>query len=122
MPTEIALAKTMKGYGKDATDVELNYMEKSLYCYMKVKYDYFKSYKKDFFESQDSFVDFFGVSKKTIQRMTNNLVKAGLVSIRFTDRNNVYTVHDCVGVRVNPIAIKQEKLFDTNDDSDSIPF
>jgi hypothetical protein len=118
IPTDLVLKKTVKGTGKNAEEVELNFLEKSFYCYMKVKYEYFKKYNKDFFESQDVFVEYLGVSKKTVQRMTANLIKAGLLSVRMTDRNNVYTVYDYCDI-VNGNIIINDDMFDNQTD---IPF
>jgi len=119
IPTELALMKTVKGTGKDAQEVELNFIEKSFYCYMHIKYNYFKKYNKEFFESQDVFVEYLGVSKKTVQRMTSNLLKAGLISIKMTDRNNKYTVYDYVG---KTASVDNNLTCEDELDQDEIPF
>ena len=93
IPTDLAEKKTVKGVSKNSKEIALSYMDKALYCYMKVKYDYFKNKGQDFFEAQDTISDYFSVSKRTLQRMIDKLVDAGLVTVKFTDRNNVYIVH-----------------------------
>lgn len=120
IPTDLAEKKIVRVVSENSKEVLLSYMDKALYCYMKVKYDYFKNKGKDFFESQDTMSDYFSVSKRTLQRMIDKLVEAGLVTVKFTDRDNVYIVHsyetkgkDLLNSVVNSI---------NHEDWDDVPF
>lgn len=113
IPTDLAEKKTVKGLSENAKDVQLTYMDKALYCYMKVKYDYFQSKKQDFFESQDTFSEYFSISKRTVQRMLDKLVEAGLISVKYTDRNNVYVVYDYKTQSLNDLITT---TYDVDDD------
>jgi hypothetical protein len=51
--------------------------------------------------------------------MTSNLLKAGLISIKMTDRNNKYTVYDYVG---KTASVDNNLTCEDELDQDEIPF
>lgn len=120
IPTDLAEKKTVKGLSSSVKEIPLSYMDKALYCYMKIKYDYFKGKGKDFFEAQETFSDYFSVSKRTIQRMLDKLAEAGLVTVKFTDRNNVYIVHNYETKGKDLLSVVTEDV--SSEDWNNIPF
>lgn len=96
VPIELLKIKSCKGFGPCSKPVNLSSDEKLLYSYLKLCYTESQQRNELLDLDQDHFSGVFGFSKRTVQRKIKALVSAGLVSVVYTDRNNIYKVYDYI--------------------------
>ena len=96
LPVELLKLKSCKGFGSCSKPAKLSADDKLLYSYLKACYTESKQREELLNLDQDHFSNVLGFSKKTVQRKIKLLVSAGLVSVVYTDRNNVYKVYDYI--------------------------
>ena len=96
LPVELLKIKSCKGFGPCSKSTKLSADDKLLYSYLKACYTESEQRGELLNLDQDHFSNVLGFSKKTVQRKIKLLVSAGLVSVVYTDRNNIYKVYDYI--------------------------